>query len=277
MAPPPPPPLLLLLLCVEGAGVTRRPSCPARAYLLPPALACTQAVCKRYGLEIGAYCSWLVRALMWITAPVSWPLGGCCGGGGGDVPGGCGVTYGRRVSARRGAASWVGLSWGPAPRAVRVAGCAHPAQLDACFLLQASCWICCWERRARCSAGRSSRRWWGCTRSRSRTGQVRRRRAAEGGAPATRGCCAGASQQDGSGAGAAGGGGRGACHAGVVVALRHRSRTGRVRRPATPPRLPQPSSVPPLHPPCQRARRPAMACRRLRQPCLPANPSVTTD
>lgn len=34
-----------------------------------------QAVCKRYGLEIGAYCSWLVRFLMVVTAPVSWPLG----------------------------------------------------------------------------------------------------------------------------------------------------------------------------------------------------------
>jgi hypothetical protein len=32
-------------------------------------------VCKRYGLEIGAYCSWLVRAIMVVTAPVSWPLG----------------------------------------------------------------------------------------------------------------------------------------------------------------------------------------------------------
>lgn len=32
-------------------------------------------MCKRYGLEIGAYCSWLVRAIMVITAPVSWPLG----------------------------------------------------------------------------------------------------------------------------------------------------------------------------------------------------------
>lgn len=34
-----------------------------------------QALCKRYGLEIGAYCSWIVRLLMWITFPVSWPLG----------------------------------------------------------------------------------------------------------------------------------------------------------------------------------------------------------
>lgn len=37
-----------------------------------------QALCKRYGLEIGAYCSWLVRLLMWITFPVSWPLGKVC-------------------------------------------------------------------------------------------------------------------------------------------------------------------------------------------------------
>ncbi|EFN57253.1 hypothetical protein CHLNCDRAFT_16812, partial [Chlorella variabilis] len=33
-----------------------------------------QAVCKRYGLEIGAYCSWLVRGLRVLTAPVAWPL-----------------------------------------------------------------------------------------------------------------------------------------------------------------------------------------------------------
>lgn len=45
---------------------------------LPPCSA--QAVCKRYGLEIGAYCSWLVRLLMWITFPVSWPLGKVSGG-----------------------------------------------------------------------------------------------------------------------------------------------------------------------------------------------------
>ncbi|KAL4434041.1 hypothetical protein ABPG75_000482 [Micractinium tetrahymenae] len=34
-----------------------------------------QAVCKRYGLEIGAYCAPLVRLLMVLTAPVAWPLG----------------------------------------------------------------------------------------------------------------------------------------------------------------------------------------------------------
>jgi hypothetical protein len=46
---------------------------------LPPLLLAPpcprQALCKRYGLEIGAYCSWLVRLLMWVTFPVSWPLG----------------------------------------------------------------------------------------------------------------------------------------------------------------------------------------------------------
>lgn len=31
-------------------------------------------MCKRYGLEIGAYCSWLVRGLRVLTAPVAWPL-----------------------------------------------------------------------------------------------------------------------------------------------------------------------------------------------------------
>ncbi|WIA23214.1 hypothetical protein OEZ86_010102 [Tetradesmus obliquus] len=34
-----------------------------------------QAVCSRYGLAIGYYCSWLVRALMAATSPISWPLG----------------------------------------------------------------------------------------------------------------------------------------------------------------------------------------------------------
>lgn len=34
-----------------------------------------QAVCKRYGLHVGAYLSWLVRLLMWATLPISYPLG----------------------------------------------------------------------------------------------------------------------------------------------------------------------------------------------------------
>jgi hypothetical protein len=29
----------------------------------------------RYGLEVGAYSSWLVRALMLLAAPVAWPMG----------------------------------------------------------------------------------------------------------------------------------------------------------------------------------------------------------
>jgi hypothetical protein len=29
----------------------------------------------RYGLAIGYYCSWLVRGLMVLTSPISWPLG----------------------------------------------------------------------------------------------------------------------------------------------------------------------------------------------------------
>ena len=36
-----------------------------------------QAVCKRYGLQVGAYCAWLVRIVMWVTSPVSWPLSKC--------------------------------------------------------------------------------------------------------------------------------------------------------------------------------------------------------
>jgi hypothetical protein len=30
---------------------------------------------RRYGLAIGYYCSWLVRGLMALTSPISWPLG----------------------------------------------------------------------------------------------------------------------------------------------------------------------------------------------------------
>lgn len=29
----------------------------------------------RYGLAIGYYCAWLVRGLMAITSPISWPIG----------------------------------------------------------------------------------------------------------------------------------------------------------------------------------------------------------
>ncbi|KAF8064507.1 CBSDUF1 [Scenedesmus sp. PABB004] len=34
-----------------------------------------QAVCSRYGLAIGYYCAWLVRGLMAVTSPISWPIG----------------------------------------------------------------------------------------------------------------------------------------------------------------------------------------------------------
>ncbi|GAB4822256.1 hypothetical protein N2152v2_009302 [Parachlorella kessleri] len=33
-----------------------------------------QAVCKRYGLQVGAYLAWFVRALMLLTAPISYPI-----------------------------------------------------------------------------------------------------------------------------------------------------------------------------------------------------------
>ena len=36
-----------------------------------------QAVCKRYGLQIGAYLSWLVWIVICITFPISYPLGKC--------------------------------------------------------------------------------------------------------------------------------------------------------------------------------------------------------
>eukprot|EP00879_Flechtneria_rotunda_P029183 GHRR01031463.1.p1 GENE.GHRR01031463.1~~GHRR01031463.1.p1 ORF type:complete len:339 (+),score=75.40 GHRR01031463.1:449-1465(+) len=34
-----------------------------------------QAVCSRYGLAIGYYCTWLVRTLMVLTSPISYPIG----------------------------------------------------------------------------------------------------------------------------------------------------------------------------------------------------------
>lgn len=36
---------------------------------------CCHLLLRRYGLAIGYYCSWLVRALMLLTSPISWPLG----------------------------------------------------------------------------------------------------------------------------------------------------------------------------------------------------------
>jgi metal transporter CNNM len=36
-----------------------------------------QAVCRKFGMQIGAYSSWMVRIVMIITAPISWPLGKC--------------------------------------------------------------------------------------------------------------------------------------------------------------------------------------------------------
>ena len=34
-----------------------------------------QAVCSRYGMTIGGHSAPVVRALMWLTAPLSWPMG----------------------------------------------------------------------------------------------------------------------------------------------------------------------------------------------------------
>lgn len=34
-----------------------------------------QAVCSRYGLSIGGHAAPVVRLLMWMTAPISWPIG----------------------------------------------------------------------------------------------------------------------------------------------------------------------------------------------------------
>eukprot|EP00877_Chromochloris_zofingiensis_P014184 jgi/Chrzof1/9019/Cz03g33060.t1 len=34
-----------------------------------------QAVCSRYGLQVGAYSAWFVQALMICCAPIAWPIG----------------------------------------------------------------------------------------------------------------------------------------------------------------------------------------------------------
>ena len=34
-----------------------------------------QAVCTRYGLQVGAASAWLVRILMVLAAPIAWPIG----------------------------------------------------------------------------------------------------------------------------------------------------------------------------------------------------------
>ena len=33
-----------------------------------------QAICSKYGLAVGAYSAWLVRLLMYVCAPVAWPI-----------------------------------------------------------------------------------------------------------------------------------------------------------------------------------------------------------
>ena len=33
-----------------------------------------QAVCSRYGLQVGAYSAWFVRALMWLCFVIAWPI-----------------------------------------------------------------------------------------------------------------------------------------------------------------------------------------------------------
>lgn len=52
---------------------------PGQSGMSPP----PQAVCKRYGLQIGAYFSYLVRFLMLFTGLITWPIGAImlCSGG----------------------------------------------------------------------------------------------------------------------------------------------------------------------------------------------------
>lgn len=46
-----------------------------RAFHLRPGEILPQAVCSRYGLSIGGHAAPVVRLLMWLTAPISWPIG----------------------------------------------------------------------------------------------------------------------------------------------------------------------------------------------------------
>jgi hypothetical protein len=41
----------------------------------PPPSASLQAICSRYGLSIGGHAAPAVQLLMWLTAPISWPIG----------------------------------------------------------------------------------------------------------------------------------------------------------------------------------------------------------
>lgn len=33
-----------------------------------------QAICSRYGLQVGAYSAWFVRGLMFVCAAIAWPI-----------------------------------------------------------------------------------------------------------------------------------------------------------------------------------------------------------
>ena len=33
-----------------------------------------QAVCSRYGLQVGAYSAWFVQALVWLCFVIAWPI-----------------------------------------------------------------------------------------------------------------------------------------------------------------------------------------------------------
>lgn len=41
---------------------------------LTPTHHCPLLPCRSYGLAIGYYCSWVVRLLMLLTSPLSWPI-----------------------------------------------------------------------------------------------------------------------------------------------------------------------------------------------------------
>lgn len=63
------------VLCCAVPAQPRFPDKPSLAAALAAGEIVPQAACSRYGLEIGAASAPFVRLLMWLTAPVSYPIG----------------------------------------------------------------------------------------------------------------------------------------------------------------------------------------------------------